>query len=630
MKRLLLFLGLAVAQDTLGLSGGYTTLTTTNFAAQIVKNAQVLASLKPTGNSFDYSPNDVLSSRAANKQNHLGDITLRYRTVGGSTWTSASSADARAAVTAGTTGSNILASSNLKPTLPNGIPLDVTRSWTNVNGDLGLSFTIKNTGTSSIEIGALGFPIEFNSIFTNRNADQIQAKCSLIDPYIGNGAGYVQVTPVNGNNPALVVTGLNGTNFEGWRFLPETSALSYQSQVFEGFHEWLVYTKAWAENEWKSTTPWNAPTSRTVAAGESFTVGLRLSLGKGGVRDIETAVKAAGIPYATSVPGYIIPQDSKAKLFLDTSASVSSISFSPSGAFTSQQISGNNYYLTPSGSTWGRVRVTVAYSNGISQTLHYYITKSAPTAVNDLGNFLTNQQWFSDTSDPFDRAPSVITYDRETNKQVVQDDRVWIAGLSDEGGAGSFLAATMKQAIRPNAAEIKKLESFMTQTLWGTIQTTNYGVRKSVFYYGLSGFTYDSSLNWGSWTSWNKASAYATDRAYDYVHVTAAYWAFYRVARAYPSLVTQQTWSWYLNQAYQTIMFCTAGSVGYSDDGLMGETVWGSVLKDLQREGLTSQASQLEARMKTRAQRWDSLSVPYGSEMAWDSTGQEGVYYWTK
>ena len=34
--------------------------------------------------------------------------------------------------------------------------------------------------------------------------------------------------------------------------------------------------------------------------------------------------------------------------------------------------------------------------------------------------------------------------------------------------------------------------------------------------------------------------------------------------------------------------------------------------------------------MRTRATRWDSEETPFGSEMAWDSTGQEGVYYWSK
>jgi hypothetical protein len=53
-------------------------------------------------------------------------------------------------------------------------------------------------------------------------------------------------------------------------------------------------------------------------------------------------------------------------------------------------------------------------------------------------------------------------------------------------------------------------------------------------------------------------------------------------------------------------------------------------LADLKREGWTKQAAALEQVMKTRAERWRSQKYPFGSEMAWDSTGQEEVYAWCK
>lgn len=64
--------------------------------------------------------------------------------------------------------------------------------------------------------------------------------------------------------------------------------------------------------------------------------------------------------------------------------------------------------------------------------------------------------------------------------------------------------------------------------------------------------------------------------------------------------------------------------------GLMGEWVLGELLEDLKRENMTAEASALEATMRYRANLWEIQAVPFGSEMAWDSTGQEGVYYWTK
>ena len=158
-------------------------------------------------------------------------------------------------------------------------------------------------------------------------------------------------------------------------------------------------------------------------------------------------------------------------------------------------------------------------------------------------------------------------------------------------------------------------------------------MRKSIFFYdpkAVPGYAYDPALDWTSWTSWNKEAAYATDRAYDYVHVAATYWALYRVARAYPALVSHHTGDWYLTQAYRTIARGMQADVAYNRLGLMGETVFGEILKDLHREGKTPEADDVTEKMRGRAVQWDVEEVPFGSEMAWDSTGQEGVYYWSK
>ena len=108
-----------------------------------------------------------------------------------------------------------------------------------------------------------------------------------------------------------------------------------------------------------------------------------------------------------------------------------------------------------------------------------------------------------------------------------------------------------------------------------TVITKIGTVKKSVFFYqpGSVNYTYPSSINWGNWWSWNQAAAFAVDRAYDYVHVTAAWWSLYRVARNYPSLVSS-TWETYLLKAFNTIQAMVNPSfrVGFVNDGLMEGT----------------------------------------------------------
>jgi hypothetical protein len=138
-------------------------------------------------------------------------------------------------------------------------------------------------------------------------------------------------------------------------------------------------------------------------------------------------------------------------------------------------------------------------------------------------------------------------------------------------------------------------------------------VKKSVYYYEPSlqpNYDYPSDIQWGNWWSWNRQNAYLTDRAYDYVHVVAAWWALYRVARNYPSVATAQTWEYYLNQATSTVLRLNPSSVGYVNVGLMGETVFRYLLDDLQREGLDSDASDVEDLMRSRWQVWQNEAFP--------------------
>lgn len=288
----------------------------------------------------------------------------------------------------------------------------------------------------------------------------------------------MQVVPLLGTLPPLIVTPAPHSPLEGWRFIPESTANSpfYQSQTFEGLYEWQFHTLAYAENEWASVTPWNAPTSTTLSSGATRTYGLQFHLAPS-IRNIEDTLRAAHRPVAVGVPGYILSSDQQGKLFLNHTSPIRSISVSPSGALTWKQnvdVSNNLWTgYTIIAHTWGRSRLTVTFSDASVQTVHYYVTKAAPQVLSDLGNFLTTSQWFNNASDPFHRSPSVISFDRETNAIVKDDPRAWIPGLSDEAGAGSWLAATMKQFAQPNAAEVAKLEMFVNQTLWGSIQNSD-------------------------------------------------------------------------------------------------------------------------------------------------------------
>jgi hypothetical protein len=637
---------------TLGLDQGFLEFDTPDFNLKLVKASQTIAALQPKGaDGFDFTPADRLTFRASDGFNSLGDLTLRLRAGDSGAWTNYATSTTRKPVTAVEVTTPALAAADLSPTLPADCPLQITRTWLLDNGRLALRFDLKNKSDGPVQIGALGIPMIFNNMLirqpapatNDRTLEQMEKVCSFYDPAINEDGGYVQVTRLNGHGPVLVVVPEGKTPFEAWRILNEPNGpngMFGRGNPYEGSYEWMVHSQAYAENEWKGVKEWNPATMATLAPGETKSYGLKFLVAPE-LREIDHTLAANDRPVAVGIPGYILPMDLNAKLFLNYAHKVTAITSDPEGAIEVEENpptkNGWKDY-TLHGKTWGRVRLNIAYDDGTNQAISYYVIKPAAQAVADLGNFLFTKQWYVDPNDPFHRSPSIMTYDRANNRIVTQDARAWVAGLSDEGGAGSWLAAGMKESGQPTKDEVDKYQQFIDGVVWGTLQYSTgnqqYGVKKSVFFHdpaALPDYPYDPKINWGSWTSWNQRDASAVNRAYDYPHVVAAYWAMYRVARNYTGLVTAHTWDWYLNQAFLTAYYLgTHRGIGNSGDGLMDGTIFLLVLDDLKRENWPDQVALLQNILKARADDWASRALPFGSEMAWDSTGQEEVYGVTK
>lgn len=84
----------------------------------------------------------------------------------------------------------------------------------------------------------------------------------------------------------------------------------------------------------------------------------------------------------------------------------------------------------------GNVRLTVVYVDGRQQLVHFFVTPPAAAHIAAHAHWVSTAQFFNDTTDAFHRAPSFLNYDRRTSSVILQAALAWIAGLSDECGAG--------------------------------------------------------------------------------------------------------------------------------------------------------------------------------------------------
>jgi hypothetical protein len=597
-------------------------------------DTQTLARLTPVSDpSFDFVPGTRAVERRGNGYAHIGDLNLRLRS-GDGAWQDYSSSRARQPLRILPAG-KALAAADISATLGAGLPLTVERRWLNDQGVLVLRFTLINRSAKPVEIGGLGLPMVFDNIITDRTLEQAHASASFADPYIGRDAGYVQVTRLNGQGPALLVLPDGRTPLEAWRPLEDGSK---RAQTAEGFYDWTVASRAYAETDWKQAgEQWNTPTSLTLAPGARRDIGVRFVTAPS-IRAIEQTLIRQQRPVAIGIPGYVVPTDLDATLFLHTPQQVASIASEPANALVATPAGDSKGWLryTVQGRHWGPARLSITYADHSVQTISYFITKPLEQAMADLGRFSTTEQWFDDRNDPFKRAPAILTYDREAKRIVSDDTRVWISGMSDEGGGGSWVAAIMKQLDNPDAAEVAKLERMVNETVLGKLQVADGpqagAVRKSLFYYDPQAFPqyYDPQADWKSWTSWSKKDAGDLGRAYNYPHVAIGHWVLYRLARNHTGLATAHDWRWYLQHAYQTVVAMERDAPEYAQFGLMEGDVFVDILKDLRREDLRAEADDMERMMKQRADHWRTLAYPFGSEMAWDSTGQAEVYAWMR
>jgi len=369
--------------------------------------------------------------------------------------------------------------------------------------------------------------------------------------------------------------------------------------TFEGLYSWWTATGGLTQDDTAASqglaatepVPWNSPSTFSIAGGSSKIFGIRF-FSASGPRTVEDRLVAHGKTTLVGIPGFVVARSSSVKLVVNSQSTPSIISVEPASiAFDSPQLSNGLWTFSGkvSDSAFGRARVTLNFADGEVATAHYTITKQHQDAMNDFGAFKFNQQWFVSPDDPFNRTPSVITYDHLKGQQVVDDSRAWVAGLSDEAGAGSYVGAAAKQQGLPNADEVSKLEQFALEVLWPHIQVPEQGdsyggVKKSLFYYdsALEGRdVYKEGINHSG--TWPITEAENLGRSYNYPHPLIVYFTLYRLARNNVGLVKTDPY-WFLDRSYDLIMGMKslAGIQSYSQFGLMEGTYFLETLKNFE------------------------------------------------
>jgi len=307
----------------------------------------------------------------------------------------------------------------------------------------------------------------------------------------------------------------------------------------------------------------------------------------------------------------------------------------------------------------GRVRVTLQYllSTGVTvlQTVQYFTSPPLPQLVATYSDFASRNMWYT-TPEPFGRQYAFLDYDFSVPGVILQESRVFVAGLSDEAGAGPGLAFAANVARAPTVLGVAQLATYVNRTLYGTkadgrgvqvsVQnmTLGGGIVASMFWGpGMPNYTYTVSPCWDE-----PRSLQSYWRAYNYEHPQQIYLHLYQLARNQPWLINATATlaaqsdgqldglalaDFYLSQSVTTAvaMYTFAGPGSLYElyqFGLMTGSVNVRLLDALLEEG-PARYDNYTAVANIQAIRlaiWASIPFPFGSEMPWDSTGQEEIY----
>lgn len=527
-----------------------------------------------------------------------------------------------------------LSSADLTDLLP-GSPLSVTRHYTEDpnSGDLLMKFELRHDRnfknfTGPVELSVLSVSMVFDQLFSGRSLAQVAQSCSFNEPFIGGGAGYVQVVSTTGKGPVLLV--LPDRGLEGWRLIEEDP--TPRSVTFEGFYQAVLHSKGLATDKWQAGSGawWNPPSSKVIHRGDTYTATFRFTLAQS-LREVDRTLIERQRPVFSAVPGFVLSpsiQQAQLSVNLPPGAEVSSVTVQPAQALQIDPASRTGSLVTYNvrALQLGRAFIQINVTDQPASFVHYFITPDFESHVLSYSKNLSAFRWYTDESDAFHRAPALMNTDSRMGARgvqgglILQSQKAWISGLSDECGAAPSVGMAMSVLQYPQRKYIAQLEEYVGKTLWGsqddrkarrTIQFDDYGIRASMFYSGKSGVNYTVD----TWGTWDQGRAETTWRSYNYPHVTVVYWVLYRIARNYQGL-TQQPWQFYLTQALNTTLGMQRHG-RYNGLGLMVGSVWVQLLRDLHQEAsfvpeLQNAIDQMEGFMASRAEAWSKQPFPFG------------------
>lgn len=509
-----------------------------------------------------------------------------------------------------------------------------------VDDKLQWSITVENINDTDLTFGDFGLPLPFNEYWTGRSQPYEE---SVVDhSFVGQDSSYIYASRPSGQGKFLLMTPdvSTGAGFEyqdHWR-INNGHAGSAWAQDQAGWANGLNVFYIHSDVIKSTGSSYLENTTLTLKAGESKTYTFHFSAAESET-DMKTQLYKAGIIDAVAVPSMAFAVNMPAKFYLHTSYAAEEIENieikcahdtglyeglqnSVSNKLECTKAEGTSYEyvetVTKNGEQYhvynlrlsclGANHMEITYGDGKRTTLQFYAMDSAEDALELHADFVAEKTQVDAEGEIWDK----IFDDWMMDTKSVRGVYTGYFGWGDDWGFthGEYLAE--KNVYQPDAEQIQAVDEYLDTFIWNSLMKEHQN---------------DYLVN--DWLDYEpNNTGQGTSRGYAYPHVYNTYFSMYKIAEKYPDMVEYiEDKDTYLLRAAKILRALYSSGVGYNwDTGLMGESTTPAIIDALNKEGYYSEAEAIENIMSRKYNNFKNAKYPYGSEYAYDNTGEEAVY----
>ena len=513
----------------------------------------------------------------------------------------------------------------------NGLVMGMKRTFERVGNGIDWTIKIQNMMEFPVTVGDLFINIPWaqprgedpNNIFEQSFTKHI---------FIAGNSSFIYFTRPSGEPPFLMVMTKPGTKLE----------------YFESNQEFTAYIHSGLSAGKVEKGTWRMPNTMIELEGAgkegcSAEYGFRFEWANS-YDEMREVLYNNGLFDIRVVPGMTLPQGLKSKFSLHTKNKIDSIiaEYPEQTDIRLIEKKEQDYYIYEVDfKRLGENLLTINYNGGEKSILEFFSTEPIQTLLQKRSSFLTKQQQHRDSTKWYNGLYSVWDMKNHVLRGPENTDGFdfwwgYVLTCDDIGlSKAPFIAA--KNVYLPDDDEIKSVEYYIKNFVWGGLQRTDKELPNPYGVYGVPNWheARDPFLR-------ARSRDYNLDkmkiwRSYDYPHVTMMYYHMFQIAEYYPEKVKYLDAKGYLERAYQTAKayFTYPYQVlpWYETYkwGCYNELVILPLIADLERYGRKEDANWLrkEWEKKVKYFVYDD-KYPFRSEYSIDRTAFESSYAFAK